>query len=490
MYNQPLTPEQLRDPEYIASLTHEHARNAHSNPANDDRLKGELDFLKHIPDCTFKRYVQDVATVCQMPEATVFMTGLSLFGAVASRVYAVTYPNGERLPLGLIVIGGAPPSVGKSRVIKLFNGTVHPIYKEVIERVEQQNQDEEAQAKVDKRKPEYKKAPTPIYMTDATPESIDQALEANHGFFSLASAEQAVINTVLGANYGDGKKHNIDLLLKGFNGEYHASSRASRGGFIGEVVGSITCYSQPEAIETLLECSNGTGLAERALLVLEPDRLGKRNHALEYTINPHDKAVYESLIKELATTGLKYPKLFEDIGTFTLEEADWYKIIKLKQEIEPHLEKSGKYGTATLRGTAGKIDMHVMKLATLLAVVDGTRPEHFNRYVPSKWVDAAISLMRAYLEYLNRLLIDIGVIGLNAYEDSVISYLSSKNGKATRRQFQQAVHKTKPWSEIAKDKKTSVMNKTIDGLITKGVLAESMATNAKGIMSKELTIIS
>jgi hypothetical protein len=483
----------LRDPDHIASLTHEHAKQALKPvkiPPDAPANKGELDFLKHIPDCAFKRYAQDVAAFSQIPETTVFMTGLSLFGAVASRVYAVTYPNGERLPLGQIVAAGSPPGVGKSKVIKSFSSPTYPIYEAAIEKVKQRNQEEEEQAKADKRKPEYKKAPTPIYMTDATPESIDASLEANYGFFGLASAEQAVVNTVLGASYGDGKKHNNDLLLKGFNGEYHASSRASRGGFIGEVVGSITCYSQTDAIETLLEHSNGTGLAERALLLLEPDRLGMRDHTLQHVINPQDRAFYELIVKDLAESALLHPKLFGELEVFKLDESDWYKIIRLKQDIEPHLAKGGKYGTATLRGTAGKVDMQIMKIATLLTVADGTRPDHFNGFVPSKWVDAAINLMTAYLDYLHRLLIELGVVGLNAYEDSVIGYLSSKNGKATRRQFQQAAHKSKPWSELPKDRKSAIMNETINGLITKGVLSESSTYDLKGVAVKQLTIIS
>ena len=36
MYNQPLTPEQLRDPEFLDSLVFEHAKHTHSNSANDE----------------------------------------------------------------------------------------------------------------------------------------------------------------------------------------------------------------------------------------------------------------------------------------------------------------------------------------------------------------------------------------------------------------------------------------------------------------------
>jgi hypothetical protein len=125
---------------------------------------------------------------------------------------------------------------------------------------------------------------------------------------------------------------------------------------------------------------------------------------------------------------------------------------------------------------AGKPDIHIMKIATILAVLDESPVGE----VPDKWVTAAIGIVRDYLEYILSLLVDMGEIGTNANEDSVIAYLSEK-GKATRRQFDQARRKAKPWAEITpKSAIGKAMAETIDGLIAKGVIVEVESFDSGG----------
>ena len=80
-------------------------------------------------------------------------------------------------------------------------------------------------------------------ITDATPEALDKILNGQHGFFIANSTEQGLANSLIGGMYSE-KGNNFDVLLKGFNAEWHSSSRVTRDGFSGKPHGGVLCISQ------------------------------------------------------------------------------------------------------------------------------------------------------------------------------------------------------------------------------------------------------
>ncbi len=442
-------------------------------PEPETNTPHTLDLLRHLPDGHFKQYVGDVAKMCNIHPSTSLLVGLGIVSAVACRSFAVTYQDGELLPVGEYVICGGLPGDAKSRMLKSYQFPIFKAQKEAFT-VWKQRKHAHEEANEDGKF----KDPTPvrIFITDTTTEALEPILAESEGYFSLASAEQAVVNTLVGAIYGgEGKKNNNDLPLKGFNAEYHASSRSTRNGYTGTVVGAITCFSQPAAIETILSKSDGSGLAERFLLTQEPTQQGYRDHTKKHYPNEYSQNVYNRIVKELAEKVLTTTEDFGNLPAYRIAASDWQRIYLFRNEIEPHLKDGGKYSTTTMRGIASKVDMHIMKIAALLA--------HLYDYavgaIPSQFIDAAMGIMGEMLEYTLSLLVDLEVIGLNAFESSIIAYLG-KQPKATRRLIRTNQYRAKPWSEIPKDSLTAKINETVDNLISKKIVIESETFDAHG----------
>lgn len=432
-----------------------------------------LDLLRHLPDGHFKQYVGDVAKMCNIHPSTSLLVGLGIVSAVACRSFAVTYQDGELLPVGEYVICGGLPGDAKSRMLKSYQ---FPIFKAQKEAFTVWKQHKHAHEEANEDGKFKEPMPVRIFITDTTTEALEPILAESEGYFSLASAEQAVVNTLVGAIYGgEGKKNNNDLPLKGFNAEYHASSRSTRNGYTGTVVGAITCFSQPAAIETILSKSDGSGLAERFLLTQEPTQQGYRDHTKKHYPNEYSQNVYNRIVKELAEKVLTTTEDFGNLPAYRIAASDWQRIYQFRNEIEPHLKDGGKYSTTTMRGIASKVDMHIMKIAALLA--------HLYDYavgaIPSQFIDAAMGIMKEMLEYTLSLLVDLEVIGLNAFESSIIAYLG-KQPKATRRLIRTNQYRAKPWSEIPKDSLTAKINETVDNLINKRIVIESETFDAHG----------
>ncbi len=442
-------------------------------PEPETNTPHTLDLLRHLPDGHFKQYVGDVAKMCNIHPSTSLLVGLGIVSAVACRSFAVTYQDGELLPVGEYVICGGLPGDAKSRMLKSYQ---FPIFKAQKEAFTVWKQRKHAHEEANEDGKFKEPVPVRIFITDTTTEALEPILAESEGYFSLASAEQAVVNTLVGAIYGgEGKKNNNDLPLKGFNAEYHASSRSTRNGYTGTVVGAITCFSQPAAIETILSKSDGSGLAERFLLTQEPTQQGYRDHTKKHYPNEYSQNVYNRIVKELAEKVLTSTEDFGNLPAYRIAASDWERIYLFRNEIEPHLKDGGKYSTTTMRGIASKVDMHIMKIAALLA--------HLYDYavgaIPSQFIDAAMGIMGEMLEYTLSLLVDLEVIGLNAFESSIIAYLG-KQPKATRRLIRTNQYRAKPWSEIPKDSLTAKINETVDNLISKRIVIESETFDAHG----------
>ena len=424
----------------------------------------KLDLLKHIPNCTFKRYVLDVAKMTRIPENTSLMVGLGIVSSVTARCFVVSYEERGYQPLGLYILAEHDSGTGKSWMLGTYQAPIFLSVKALVSDWQSRKKAAEA-AKEEFNEP----FPNFAFDTDSSPEGLDETLESTRGYFALASAEQGLANSISGAAYGgEGRKANKDLWLKGFNGEYHSSKRSKRNGYRGDVVGAVVNIAQPGLVQTILSHGDNTGAAERCIMLAEASLLGKRKHGREHRHYPNegDQGAYNRIMQGLTITATENLPL-EQLPGYRLTRDDWDKVYALQNELEPYLAEGGKYSTQTLKSMVSKADLQVMKIAANLAIMDECPPGA----IPTQWVDAAIGIVRDMLEYIYRLLIELDVIGTNALEDSVIAYLSEKRN-ATRRQFQQAKAKTKPWSELPKSAAGQAMREAIDGLIDKGIVGE------------------
>lgn len=431
-----------------------------------------LDLLRHLPDCNFKRYVIDVAKMTRIPVNTSLLVGLGIVSSVTTRCFVIQYEKGGYQPLCLYVLAEQDSGTGKSWMLSTYQTPVFNKMKELIQSWRtRKNAAEAAEQEFDEPFPQF------CFDTDATPEGLDQTLSETNGYFALASAEQGLANSISGAGYGSAeRKGNKDLWLKGFNGEYHSSKRSQRKGYTGRVIGSVVNFAQPGLVQTILSQSENSGAAERCLMISEPSLLGKRKHGREHRHYPNEfeQNTYNRIMMEL-TAKACLNEDFEALPGFRLSLADWDNVYALQDEFEPRLAKGGKYDTKLLKSMVSKTDLQVIRLAANLAVMDECQPG----LIPSKWVDAAINITRDMFDYVYHLLIDMEVIGLNAFENSIITYLGSQT-KVTRKLIRTNKYQSKPWSEIPKDSLTAKINETVDILILKKIVIESETFDAHG----------
>ncbi|TXH67308.1 MAG: DUF3987 domain-containing protein [Thiothrix sp.] len=427
-----------------------------------------LDLMKHLPDnFWFKQYVTEVAEIAQFPVNTTLLSALSAFSAATLRRYVIEYETGGKLATGVYLMGGQPPATGKTRVLAFFIAAAMKLAKDA-----EKTYREELEASEDHKA----KKPTLKIYSDVTPEALDGFLNDSNGFFSLVSSEQALANTLLGASYSTGKNNN-DLMLKGFNAEHHASGRAKRDGFYGLVIGGITLLTQPKVIDTLLTQSDGTGAAERFLLINEPDLLGKREHRGNRRSQALGQRDYDLLVNKLLKGHTFNQPDFESLESLKLTESGYKLLNSFIRRIESELAKNGVYGSDAMRGMAGKADQQALKIAAQFHLLD-TRAEE-GTTIKDCWIEAAINIVDDMLGHALSLLERNGYIGTTAQEDMIIEYLASKGGKATRREIQQGKKSAKVFKEGAGNP-CDLINETISGLLKNKILIEEFSKGSNG----------
>lgn len=370
-----------------------------------------VDLLKHIDSKhILKRLAAQVASAAQMPASTVLIAGLSVFASMASRRWAVTYQDGNRLPIGIYSVLEQPPATGKSRCLSAFQKPfrvmqdeyIAYLYSELKERDESDEEYKELNAKISK-------AGFALFITNSTAEGLDTVLLASNGYFSAVSSEQGLFDSLLGLNYGADKVNNNDTLLNGYDGGHVSSKRVTRATYSGSVVGGVCCFAQPGSIEKILTSSNGTGLAERFIMLGEPHMLGRRSHGQEVTVKPLISAAYANKC-EFIKDVLNDPKPLHELSTLKLSRSGYDAINQYRDEIEPHLADGGKFSHVALRGAAGKIDMTILKLAANLHLLADQDEE----IISDDIVKSAIAIANDLLESSLTICKDKGIMGQKA----------------------------------------------------------------------------
>ncbi|WP_282065087.1 DUF3987 domain-containing protein [Vibrio rotiferianus] len=442
-----------------------------------DELAATCTDLIHLCSSTgIASFSSELAKSAKMPKNTTFLTVLSIFSSVACRAYRVNYEHGGSQPLSINFCGEQPPAAAKSRVL---SEAQKPVINEVMREnkairkeieakqaaIECDNDKEaEKQLKAELKQAQKRLSSLFEFITDATPEALDMCLSHTNGYYSIASAEQGAINTLMGLSYGDGKgTQNRDLVLKGWNGEWHSSKRKSRDSYTGFVVGAISAIAQDGMIENLLKASDTSGAIERFILWSESTLLGERDHTKYHTMNDEAVNAYHSALVEL------YNKItnrdYNDLPALSLSVRAWDKIKLRRNRLEPTIANDGENANSLLRGLIGKYDIHVMKVAACLHLSN----DRNNLLIHDDRVTEAMEIVDCYILHLKGLIQESAIVAFSERERAVIEYVKPKQRvKATN--VVNALSRRKCFIKGKKTRDSKAVQETIEQLSERELL--------------------
>lgn len=436
-----------------------------SDPKEDEGARpGEFAVPDSCKESFVVQFGAEIARVTEMPESTVIMTTMAALSGILSTTYTTGYPDGTRLPIGLNVVAEQPPGAAKSRAL---NKVIKPWLK-AIKRYNGK-QAEKAKAESDETGEEVKPFYIPYPISNATPEAVEQTMtEAGTGHFFLQSAEQGLVKILFGEGQKDRPK-NFDLALKGFNGEFHAGVRVTRKKIEREVYGAVVCFAQAGSIKTILNNSDGDGLAERFLHIAEPHRLGQRTHNAG-NLNEWMEQEYTALLDQLLMDfdqlqekgdldGLRY------LG-FSSEAMEVIRQFKIK--LEPKMQLHADNGENSMTAFLAKADIQARKIAAVMYLSDClSKCKPFLTTIPDHYLNASIELTEAALGHVEQVLTSLERMGPDAAKAAIYRQFDRKDGR-TARELKQNLKKVKPFKDHATP--NGYIERIIKGMVNRGEL--------------------
>ncbi len=449
------------------------------NDILDSDIKySNVDLLKYVEDNhVLKKLSLYISEKTSLPPSTVFLCGLGVFSAISCRKYSVSYQDKEKLPIGLYVVTEQPSGTGKSRCLKTFQKPFYEMSEKIHDSImveyneltKNDNLDDDEKLKLAELDHKLRSLGT-LFTTNATAEGLEKGLTESNGFFSAVSSEQGLFNVLFGGSYkSDSRANNNDVALNGFDGGFINSSRVTRKGYCGHVVGGIVCFAQSGSIETLLNSSNGTGLSERFLMLAEPHSLGVRDHLKESEIVDYYYQEYASKCEALESILNSQYKFSETIEIY-ISDNGFRMIREYLNGVEPHLVDGGKYSHASLRGAASKIDMQVMKIACNLSLLD--QKIDFWSGMDDKYIEAAINISDSLLQANLKLCQDKGVIGSRAEFEAILRLFEDNPKPRLERAIIQSRSKVSPFKEFSGNRSTHIRN-VLSEMVDQNILSRN-----------------
>lgn len=349
---------------------------------SDSEQYADIAICNEISGNLLDDYAINISNSIQFPLNTCFLHGLAVVASAMSRQFRYMY-HGSESPVNLYVVTAQPPSTGKSGVNEAFSVPVRIAYEEVntenkkkranlerrlegikseLKKAVNENQAMALTEDMTKLEEEIAKYPHYVYATDdATPEALEHMAFQQNGLFNIVSAEADAINVMMGNVYSD-KKANHGIFLKGWDGEWHSPMRITRETGSGPVFGSLAVIAQDESINAILAAGlSGRGISERILMIREKNVLGSRDHTRYFPIDPVLKSEYSKLINRLVKA---------EKTTFSFTEEAMEFLMAARGRIEKDLGDGGKYSHNMLRGSMGKADKQILKIACILHAIE------------------------------------------------------------------------------------------------------------------------
>jgi hypothetical protein len=232
------------------------------------------------------------------------------------------------------------------------------------------------------------------------------------------------------------------------------------------VIGAAVLFAQHGSIDTILSSSNGTGLSERFLFMVEPHKLGKRDFNNRHGIHPEPIAKYDTIAGDLANKVLSEPLKPDDLFKMTISENGFKEINSFRDDIEDRLADGGRYSHVSLRGAAAKIDMQVMKIAANLQLLSDS-PE--NHVIDDKHVMAAINIAYEMIEAIFKILNAKGMIGAKAEYTAILALFENNATDRTERNIVGAKIKTEPFKSHT-GCKSALVKQTLKDMVKARIL--------------------
>ncbi len=471
------------------------------NTAPKDYL--QLDSCILDQNSIVKKLMDQISDHCDVPPSTILCILLGTFSGMSCKKWNVTYEDGRTVPIGLYVVAEQPSGAGKSRVLNLLQEPLIAMAKTLISNVELSIKNyyellneriemlEEAISKEDKA--ENKKLIAKIKslitqldkklariqnmmpITNATPDALDKILQATNGYFLASSAEQGLFNSLLGLSYGK-RANNNDIMLNGRDGGDVNSSRVARKSYIGKVVGTTVCFAQEKSIEKLLSASDVTGLAERFLMISEPNYVGSRDHARERIGIDSTLAEYVKKCEFFRGILEKDTHSYDTLITLKISPQCWGFIHSFENNLEKHLGNNGDLSHPILQRIVSKTRMQVMGIASNLYLLDtDTQPltQRDNLFIPQEYVIMAINIYNKVIFGVRDYCEQKGLINDNAQISTVFNMFIGKgeNASFTEQELKKKCEQIKPFKDL-ESPRIAVKN-TIDYLAKNYVLLKN-----------------
>lgn len=417
----------------------------------------------------------------QFPLETTTLIALGVASQVCSTAYCVSKGISKgRMPIGLYVLGEQPPGSAKTSTLEClqegFMGAISELNKK-REEVRKQIAKSEKDKKGDLDEFELKELEANqmlrLPMTDPTPEAVDESMTKTGGLFALCSTEQGLIKTMIGGAYSDGQS-NKDIILKGFNGEWHASDRVSRSGFFGKPHGSMIAISQEGVIDMVLKKSDGTGLSERFLMILEGNMFGVRNPEMygfgTYESINHFNNVAQSIVGKIGKTGI------DDLRMIQISQDAYRLVIDQMIDIEPSLADGEKYSTSLFRGIWSKMAFQMYKIAATIHIMEG---KDETTMIDTNTMTIAIAVVKSILMGMVSLCEEKGISGKNVETSKLEDYMSN-NAKGiagkTMRQIKDALVKQDVFKQHGKNARNKI-DDAMNRLLSTGIIEKRINGN-------------
>lgn len=425
-----------------------------------DMIEPLLELPESVADTIIGRLAIQMASLVQFPLFSTFTTLLVGAGCSVSTAYSSAFSSkGGPLNAGMYALIEQPPSTGKSRIldrsiepyqvgIKKFNKRVAGKNREILERIQDN-------------------PPPPMPFSSQAYNNVTAAgldgMIANYidGRFVLVSAEKGLLTNMFPQSATFSTDN--DLALKGWPGEMAASARVSRKSFVGDVAGSLCIVAQPGAALRILNESEGSGLSERFMFVSEPDLLGQREHevdqdesTLDPWMEPYRKACLEAvrIYSNMAMdrwSGGDYERIsFKDLIRIAPGKEAAQLICDIKNRVEPELAERRAAGDMVGLGWVGKIDAHILKVATTMHVIECLgNGSKVPTLMPLKVVQAAADFIMVMKDHLQEIMTTNGQSGGGAESETILAVLERRG--LSMRQVVMAAKNRAPFKSRGKD---------------------------------------
>lgn len=420
-----------------------------SNAMSESIKSKDIDLTGGSQDL-LSRFVRNISAKVKFPVSTAYLHALGCVASAMTKSFTFEY-HGKEKAVNLYVVTAQPPASGKSGINEYLFDPISDAYDVInesnrvirrklkreisfceaeLKKSKNMSPDVECEIydRLEKAESAIKKTPEwePM-IDDTTIEGAEACAAEQTGMFNIVSAEAESINVVTGAVYGDDKSSNaknLGLLLKAWDNEKVSVSRSSRAGYKGRARASISVIAQNQSVESLLKTgAGGRGLAERFLLLLEDDMLGKRKMLEHIELRTDLEKQYRSMVSNIVNE--KYVKL-------VIPDACSEIIRNYRAGLEPEMLQNGKYEHDLLTGFMGKADKHIIKIACVLHACeywqDGAgRLSTMQDDTIYQAIEIFINLSKTYITAADFM----GFVGGNSETLKAMEYLEAKAQKGT-----------------------------------------------------------